>query len=75
MTALLVSAVLAGLVGGLLLAAPYNVAVVELDEGPRLHTNVVDCPNEALHVGMPVEVVFVKVDDEVTLPKFRPRAA
>lgn len=55
--------------------APYNVAIVELEEGPRLHTNIVGCPNEALSIGMPVEVVFEKVDDEVTLPKFRPRQA
>jgi hypothetical protein len=53
--------------------APYNVAIVELEEGIRLHTNVVDCANEDLRIDMPVEVVFEKVDDEVTLPKFRPR--
>jgi uncharacterized OB-fold protein len=53
--------------------APYNVAIVELEEGPRLHTNVVECAPEALRVGMPVEVVFERVNDEVTLPKFRPR--
>ena len=53
--------------------APYNVAIVELEEGPRLHTNVVECPNEALRIGLPVEVVFEKKDDEITLPKFRPR--
>jgi uncharacterized OB-fold protein len=53
---------------------PYNVAIVELEEGPRLHTNVVECANEDLRVGLAVEVVFHKVDDEVTLPKFRPRA-
>ena len=55
--------------------APYNVALVELEEGPRMHTNVVECANEALRIGMPVEVVFEKVDDEITLPKFRPRRA
>jgi uncharacterized OB-fold protein len=53
--------------------APYNVAIVELEEGIRLHTNVLDCANEDLRIGLPVEVVFVKVNDEVTLPKFRPR--
>jgi uncharacterized OB-fold protein len=55
--------------------APYNVAIVELEEGPRLHGNVRDCANEALHVGMPVEVVFEAANDEVTLPQFRPRPA
>jgi uncharacterized OB-fold protein len=52
---------------------PYNVTIVELDEGPRLHTNLVECSNDRIHIGMPVEVVFDKVNDEVTLPKFRPR--
>jgi hypothetical protein len=48
------------------------VAIVELEEGIRMHTNVVDCPNEALRIGLPVEVVFQKVSDELSLPKFRP---
>jgi uncharacterized OB-fold protein len=52
---------------------PYNVTIVELEEGPRLHTNLVDCANDQIHIGMPVEVVFDKVNDEITLPKFRPR--
>ncbi|MEJ2204688.1 MAG: OB-fold domain-containing protein [Gemmatimonadota bacterium] len=51
---------------------PYNVVVVELEEGPFFHSNVVDCPNEAIHIGMPVEVVFDDISDEVTLPRFRP---
>jgi len=55
--------------------APYNVAIVELEEGIRLHGNVVECRNEELAVGLPVEVVFDHVKDEVVLPKFRPRAA
>ncbi|MFN8544346.1 MAG: Zn-ribbon domain-containing OB-fold protein [Candidatus Binatia bacterium] len=54
---------------------PYNVAIVELEEGIRLHTNVVECAPEALRIDLPVEVVFDKVHDEATLPKFRPRAA
>lgn len=53
--------------------APYNVAIVELEEGLRSHFSIVDCPNDELRVGMPVEVVFDKVHDEVTLPRFRPR--
>jgi uncharacterized OB-fold protein len=54
--------------------APYNVAIVELDEGPRLHTQIVDCPPDRITIGMPVEVVFEKVRDDVVLPKFRPLA-
>ena len=52
--------------------APYNVAVVELDEGVRLTTNIVGCPNDQLRVGMPVEVVFESVSEGAALPKFRP---
>jgi uncharacterized protein len=52
---------------------PYNVAIVTLEEGIRLHTNIVECAPEALRIGLPVEVVFEKVSDEVSLPKFRPR--
>ena len=55
--------------------APYNVAIVELDEGPRLHTNLVECSLGDIRIGMPVEVVFDRINDEITLPKFRPRSA
>lgn len=53
-------------------AVPYAVVVVELEEGVRLVSNVVDCPLDALRIGLPVEVVFEAVTPEVTLPKFRP---
>ncbi len=51
---------------------PYTVAVVELEEGPRLVTNVIDCGPEDMKIGMPVEVVFSDCSDEATLPLFRP---
>jgi uncharacterized OB-fold protein len=51
---------------------PYVLAVVELVEGVRLLTNLVDCPPERVRVGLPVEVVFEDVTPEITLPKFRP---
>ena len=53
---------------------PYAIAVVELEEGPRMMTNIIDCPQtpEALQLDMPVEVAFQKLDDEITLPLFRP---
>jgi len=51
---------------------PYNVAFVELAEGPRVISNVVGVKNEDLHIGMPVEVVFEDVNDEISLPKFQP---
>ena len=51
---------------------PYNVAYVELDEGPGLMSNIVDCDPSELRCDLPVEVVFEDVTDEITLPKFRP---
>ena len=53
--------------------SPYNVTIVELEEGPRLHTTLVDCANDEIRIGMPVEVVFDRVAEDVTLPRFRPR--
>jgi hypothetical protein len=51
---------------------PYNVAFVELDEGPRIISNIVGVDRADLKIGMPVEVIFEKVSDEVTVPKFKP---
>jgi uncharacterized OB-fold protein len=51
---------------------PYNVSVVELEEGPRLQTNIIGVKNEGLRVGMPVVVTFERVSESVALPKFRP---
>jgi len=51
--------------------APYAAVVIEMDEGVRLVSQVVDCPPEELEIGMPVEVVFDEVAPEVTLPLFR----
>jgi uncharacterized OB-fold protein len=50
---------------------PYVVALVELDEGPRLVTNIVGCDPKDVQVGKRVEVSFERIDDAVTLPKFR----
>jgi uncharacterized protein len=53
---------------------PYAIAVVELDEGPRMMSNIIDCPQtpEALELDMKLEVAFEKLDDKITLPQFRP---
>ncbi|MDX6380358.1 MAG: uncharacterized protein QOI57_1382 [Rubrobacteraceae bacterium] len=51
---------------------PYNVAVVELDEEPRLITNITGIDNDDIHVGMQVEVMFEDVTGEISLPQFRP---
>ena len=53
---------------------PYIVALIDLEEGVRVTTNIVEGTPEVMHVGMPVEVVYEHVTDEVTLPQFRPRA-
>jgi uncharacterized OB-fold protein len=50
---------------------PYTVAYVELEEGPRLMSSIVGLVGSELRVGMPLEVVFDDVTDEITLPKFR----
>jgi uncharacterized protein len=52
---------------------PYVVGVVELEEGPRLITNVVGVEPDDVRVDLPVEVVFDDLTDDVTLHAFRPR--
>jgi uncharacterized OB-fold protein len=54
--------------------APYVYAMVQLEEGPRLISNLVDCPPDQARVDMAVEAVFDDVTPEVTLVKFRPAA-
>jgi uncharacterized OB-fold protein len=55
---------------------PFVTAIVELEEGPRMMTNLVgiEPDPEQIKVGMPVEVEFVEITDEITLPKFKPRS-
>src|SRR5688572_22551207 len=53
---------------------PYVVALIDLDEGVRMPTNIVDCAPEAVTAGMPVEVCFRTVGD-LRLPQFRPLVA
>ena len=55
-------------------AVPYNVALVELAEGPRLITNIVGIEREKICIGMPVEVAFDDVTNEISLIKFKPAA-
>jgi uncharacterized OB-fold protein len=51
---------------------PYAVAVVELDEGPHVVTNVINCAPETVRGGMRVRIVFEDVADGVTLPQAEP---
>jgi len=51
---------------------PHIYAVVQLDEGPRMVSNVVQCDVDAVSVDMPLEAIFDDVTPEWTLVKFRP---
>jgi uncharacterized OB-fold protein len=53
---------------------PYNVSLVQLDEGPRMISNVVGVPPSEVRVGDPVQVSFDQVTDEVAIPRFTRRA-
>lgn len=53
---------------------PYNVSLIQLDEGPRMISNVVGIPPSDVKVGMAVQVTFDPVTDEVTIPRFTPVA-
>ena len=51
---------------------PYAVAIIHLDEGPRILSNVTGCKLEDIKCDMPVEMYFEDVTDEFALPKFKP---
>lgn len=53
---------------------PYSIAVVQLEEGPRMMTNIVECEQtpEALQLDMPLQVTFTPVSDDISLPHFKP---
>lgn len=53
---------------------PYVVALVDLDEGIRMMTNVVDCDPEDVHVGQRVSVRWEELSDGRRLPVFAPTA-
>jgi uncharacterized OB-fold protein len=57
------------------LRPPFVVALVDLEEGVRMVGNVLGCPPQEVRIGMPVELVFQKMDDELTLPQWRPAGA
>ncbi|MBF8186716.1 bifunctional MaoC family dehydratase/OB-fold nucleic acid binding domain-containing protein [Nonomuraea sp. K274] len=51
---------------------PFVVGVVELPEGVRIVGNVVDCPAEEVEIGMPLRVVYRRMDDQLVLPMWAP---
>lgn len=54
---------------------PYQVVLVQLDEGPRMFSNVVQDEGHPIGVGDRVEVVFDQVTGEISIPKFRPASS
>ena len=54
---------------------PYAVVMVELEEGCKFVSNLLGIKPHDIRCGMPVEVAFEKLSDEVSIPKFRPRGA
>ena len=53
---------------------PYVIALVQLEEGPTMMCNILQCDPESVATGMPVEVIFEKWSDEISVPQFRPAA-
>jgi uncharacterized OB-fold protein len=53
---------------------PYVLGLVDIEEGPRMISNIVGCAHEDLKNGMPLEVVFEEAAEGVVLPKWRPAA-
>jgi uncharacterized OB-fold protein len=51
---------------------PFVLALVDLEEGVRMMTNIVNCKLEEVKIGMDVKVVFEDVTDDITLPKWKP---
>ena len=51
---------------------PYVVAMVTLEEGPQMMTNIVGCEPEKVCIGMPVQVTFDDWTEEISVPKFKP---
>ncbi|MFN0089471.1 MAG: Zn-ribbon domain-containing OB-fold protein [Acidimicrobiales bacterium] len=59
---------------GLAAFAPYVVALVDLDGGPRFYSNVVGCDPDEVRIGMRVELTWEELEDGRQLPLFRPAA-
>ena len=53
---------------------PFNVAIVQLEEGPLMHTRIDAVESDDFEIGMELEVSYEEVDDEISLPVFKPAA-
>lgn len=54
---------------------PYSIAVVQLEEGPRMMTNIVDCDPNTVRIGQKVQLVFHDTGEGTALARFRPTAS
>jgi uncharacterized protein len=54
---------------------PFVIAVVRMEDGVQMLTNIVGCNPEEVYCEMPVQVTFEKLTEEFTLPKFKPAEA
>ncbi len=52
--------------------SPYVLALVELEEGVKMFTNIVECDPAQVKIGMPVEVTFARATDQISVPFFKP---
>ena len=52
---------------------PYILALIKLEEGPTMMSNLIECAVDDVSVKLPVEVVFEKWSEEISIPLFRPR--
>lgn len=50
---------------------PYVVALIDLDEGVRMMSNIIECPLDEIHIGMKVQVIYEESHDGKVIPKFR----
>jgi uncharacterized OB-fold protein len=51
---------------------PYNLALVDLDEGVRVHSSIVGVAHDQLRSGMQLSVVFVPASEHIAVPMFEP---
>ncbi len=51
---------------------PFILCLIDLDDGPRMYAQLTDCTPEHVRIGMRVTVRFERMDDEVSMPKFKP---
>ena len=51
--------------------SPYIIALVDLDEGPRMMSSIVDIADKTVKIGLKVSVAFEQWSEEITMPVFQ----